>query len=61
MYLFMFNTFEEILSNPHLILLRMKEYNHKLKTKKCSFFQRKANFLGHMVSEKDCDPSKNYS
>lgn len=42
------------------ILCRLNEYNLKLKTKKCSFVQRKVNFLGHIVSENiiECDPIK---
>ncbi len=42
------------------ILCRFREYNRKLKAKKCSLFQRKVNFLEHIVSENgiECDPGK---
>ncbi len=33
------NTFDEVLDNLMAILNRLKEYNLKLKAKKCSFFQ----------------------
>ncbi len=51
------NTFKEVLDNLMAILKSLKEYNLKLKAKKCSFFQRKVNFLGHIVSETgiECD------
>ena len=54
------NTFEEVLNNLRAILLRMREYNLKLKAKKCSLFKRRVNFLGHIVSEngRECDPGK---
>ncbi len=49
--------FKEVLYNLKAILNKLKEYNLKLKAKKCSFFQRKVNFLGHIVSENgiECD------
>ncbi len=54
------DTFKEALDNLMAILYRLKEYNLKLKAKKCSFFQRKVNFLGHIVYENgiECDPVK---
>ncbi len=44
-------TFKEILDNLMAILCRFREYNLKLKAKKCSLFQRKVNFLRHVVCE----------
>ncbi len=54
------DTFKEILDNLMAILKRLKECNLKLKAKKCSFFQRKVNLLGYIVSETgiECDPVK---
>ncbi len=54
------DTFKEVLDNVMTILNRLKEYNLKLKAKKCSFFQRKLNFLGHIHSENgiEWDPVK---
>ncbi len=54
------DTFKETLDNLMAILCRYREYNLKLKAKKCSLFQRKVNFLGHVVSANgiECDPSK---
>ena len=54
------DTFQETLDNLMAILCRFREYNLKLKAKKCSLFQRKVNFLGHVVSEHgiECDPTK---
>ncbi len=54
------NTFKEVLDNLMAILYRLKEYNLNLKAKECSFFQRRVNFLGHIVSENgiECDPVK---
>ncbi len=54
------DTFQETLDNLMAILCRFREYNLKLKAKKCSLFQRKVNFLGHVVSENgiECDPVK---
>ncbi len=42
------------------ILCRFREDNLKLKSKKCSLFQRKVNFLEHDVSENgiECDLGK---
>ncbi len=54
------DTFQETLDNLMPILCRFREYNLKLKAKKCSLFQRKVNFLRHVISENgiECDPSK---
>ncbi len=54
------DTFQETLDNLMAILCRFREYNLKLKAKKCSLFQRIMNFLGHVVSENgiECDPGK---
>ncbi len=45
------DTFQETLDNFMAILCRFREYNLKLKAKKCSLFQRKVNFLGHVFSD----------
>ncbi len=52
--------FQETLDNLMVLLCRFREYNLKLKAKKCSLFQRKVNFLRHVVSENgiECDPPK---
>ncbi len=54
------DTFKETLDNLIAILYRFREYNLKLKAKKCSLFERKVNFLGHVVSENsiEYDPGK---
>ncbi len=54
------DTFEETLDNLMAILCRFREYKFKLKAKKYSLFQRKLNFLEHVISENgiECDPSK---
>ena len=53
-------TFEEVFQNLKDVFARFDQYNLKLKAKKCKLFQRKVNFLGHVVSEKgiECDPKK---
>ncbi len=52
--------FQETLDNLMAILCRFWEYNLKLKAKKYSLFQRKVNFLGHVVPENgiECDIGK---
>ncbi len=54
------NSFQETLDNLMAILCRFREYNIKLKANKCFLFQRKVNFLGHVVSENgiEYDPVK---
>ncbi len=44
-------TFQEVYDNLQAILLCFRHNNLKLKSKKCHFFQRKVNFLGHVVFE----------
>ncbi|MCG8096512.1 MAG: DDE-type integrase/transposase/recombinase [Candidatus Thiodiazotropha endolucinida] len=53
-------TFQEALENLKLVFHRLREANLKLKPKKCSLFQTKVTYLGHVVSEDGiaCDPSK---
>lgn len=53
-------TFEEALANLRDVFQRLREANLKLKPKKCSLFQTKVTYLGHVVSENgiSCDPSK---
>jgi len=53
-------TFEEVFQNLQDVFARFDKYNLKLKAKKCKLFQRKVNFLGHVVSEAgiECDPKK---
>ncbi|MBV2113416.1 MAG: hypothetical protein KUF82_20885, partial [Candidatus Thiodiazotropha sp. (ex Ctena orbiculata)] len=53
-------TFEIALENLKLVFERLKEANLKLKPKKCSLFQTKVAYLGHIVSKDGtmCDPSK---
>ncbi len=43
--------FKEVPDNLMAILNWLNEYNLKLKAKKCSFFQRRVNFHGHIISE----------
>ncbi len=43
--------FKETLDNLMAIFCRFREYNLQLKAKKCSLFQSKVNFLGHVVYE----------
>ena len=53
-------TFEEALKNLREVFQRLREANLKLKPSKCSLFQAKVTYLGHVVSEQgiSCDPSK---
>ena len=44
-------TFEEHLANLEEVLGRFRQYNLKLKPKKCAFFRTKAKFLGRIVGE----------
>ena len=53
-------TFEEVYENVRAVMLRLRKYNLKLKASKCHLFQKRVNFLGHVVSEEgvSCDPEK---
>lgn len=53
-------TFDIALENLKLVFERLREANLKLKTKKCSLFQTKVAYLGHIVSKEGtmCDPLK---
>ena len=53
-------TYEEHLHNLNLVLERIRKANLKLAPNKCSFFQRRVKFLGHIVSEDgvEVDPEK---
>ena len=44
-------SFDEHLENLEEVLNRFRQYNLKLKPKKCSFFRTKAKFLGRIVGE----------
>ncbi len=54
------NTFQKTLDNVMIIFCRFREYNLQLKATKCSLFQRKVNFLAHIISENgiECDHVK---
>jgi len=53
-------TFEEHLVWLATVFNRLDRYGLKLKPSKCSLFQRKVSFLGHIVSGHgiECDPDK---
>ena len=53
-------TFENTLQNLTVVLQRFREANLKLKAKKCTFFKKSVQYLGHIVSEEgiSCDPEK---
>jgi len=53
-------TFEEHIEKLELVFERLKEAGLKLKPKKCHLFQRKVNYLGHVISEQgiETDPAK---
>lgn len=44
-------TIEEHLKRLDFVFGRLKEHGLKMKPSKCHFFQKEANFLGHVVSE----------
>jgi hypothetical protein len=44
------NTFEELMEHLHLVFVRLREANLKVAAKKCRFFQRRVEYLGHVVS-----------
>ena len=53
-------TFEETLQRLHHVLDRLKIAGLKLKAKKCDWFRRSVEYLGHIVSPEGlrCDPKK---
>jgi len=53
-------TFDELLKRLATVLDRLDRYSLKLKPSKCSLFQHKVSFLGHVVSGRgiECDPEK---
>jgi len=53
-------TFDEHLDSLTTVFDRLDRYVLKLKPSKCSLFQRKVSFLGHVVSSHgiECDPDK---
>ena len=56
----MAKSFDKMLDNLHMIFVRIRNANLKLNRKKCTFFQREVEYLGHIVSEKGIktDPKK---
>ena len=56
----MAKSFDEMLDNLRTIFVRIRNANLKLNRKKCTFFQREVEYLGHIVSEKGIktDPIK---
>ena len=53
-------SFDEHLDRLATVFDRLDRYALKLKPSKCSLFQRKVSFLGHVVSSQgiECDPDK---
>ena len=45
-------TFEEMLINFEQIFTKLRDANLRLNKKKCHFFKRETEYLGHIVSEK---------
>ena len=56
----MAKSFDEMLDNLRTIIVRIRNANLKLNSKKCTVFQREVEYLGHIVSEKgiQTDPKK---
>ena len=56
----MAKSFDGMLDNLRTIFVRIRNANLKLNRKKCTFFQREVEYLGHIVSEKGLktDPKK---
>ena len=54
------NTYEEHLERLERVLIRLGENGLKLNPKKCSFFQERVRYVGHIVSAKgiETDPEK---
>ena len=57
------SSFEEHLSRLKIIFNRLKEFNLKLKPRKCQFLQTSVSYLGHIVSAEGiaADPKKIYA
>lgn len=53
-------SFDEMLENLKMVFSRFREVNLKINPKKCSFFQNKVKYLGHIISEEGIttDPEK---
>jgi len=53
-------SFEEILLNLEKIFYRLKQANLKINPKKCVFFNKKINYLDHIISAEGIatDPEK---
>jgi transposase InsO family protein len=53
-------TYEEHIERLEMIFQRLEKHNLKLSPKKCSFFQRRVKYVGHIVSENgvEADPEK---
>ena len=53
-------TFDEHLKRLEQVIAKINEHNLKISPSKCSFFQEKVNFLGHVVSGEgiSTDPEK---
>lgn len=50
------STFEETLERLDMVLMRLEEFNLKVKPEKCNLFQEKLRFLGHLVSSGGISP-----
>lgn len=49
-------TYEEHLDRIQRVLQRLRESGLKLSTKKCTFFQEKVKYIGHIVSKDGIEP-----
>jgi len=49
-------TQEELLERLRIVLDRLRDVGLKLKPSKCALFQRRINFLGHLISEHGIEP-----
>ncbi len=54
------DTFEQHLDRLEMVFLRLRQCDLKLSAKKCSFFQKKVRYVGHIVSAEgiETDPEK---